>query len=132
MMCDMKRLRQRSMPAWLAMWVVVLQSWWPALSHTMVDATQNQWVEVCTQTGMAWVRAQPSSTDQSAVPPSDTTPQPCQWCLTHGSLGHGLVSELPAWQLLSLHESIPTAVLVSTEPSKWNLRQQARAPPLSH
>mgnify|MGYP006277999725 FL=1 len=132
MMCSMKRLRQHTMPAWLAMWALVLQSWWPALSHAMVDATQNQWVEVCTQTGMAWVRAQPSSTDQSAVPPSDTTPKPCQWCLTHGSLGHGLISELPTWQLLTLHESIPAAVLVSTASSKWNWRQQARAPPATH
>lgn len=89
-------LRQR-ISAWVALVLVVVQAMLPVLSHAVVSqAAQEQgWVEVCTVSGMAWVRltstAAPTdvadAADESAPSPlSSLASRGCEWCATHHPL----------------------------------------------
>ena len=83
-------LRQR-LTAWLALWSLVLGALLPVLSHAAVRAPQpgQGWVEVCTVSGMAWVRQAPEAavSDDGSQPPANSSlgmAMPgCVWCATH-------------------------------------------------
>lgn len=88
-------LRQR-LSAWVALVVVVLQALLPVLSHAVVSkAAQEQgWVEVCTVSGMAWMRLTSTDALTDAGAADESAPSPlsslashgCDWCATHPPL----------------------------------------------
>ena len=88
-------LRQR-ISAWVALVLVVLQAVLPVLSHAVVSkAAQEQgWVEVCTVSGMAWVRLTSTEALSDAQAADESAPSPlsslashgCDWCATHPPL----------------------------------------------
>lgn len=70
------------------MWLLVLSACLPTVAQSAVRASGNaDWLQVCTSTGMVWVKAQ--SVDAQAdgkapAPVSLTTTMQCDWCLLHG------------------------------------------------
>lgn len=81
-------LRQR-VAACLALLAMVLSALLPALSHAVVRAPGpgEGWVEVCSSTGMLWVRVSPDGQDPTTAPadaPGVPNLAQCAWCTTHG------------------------------------------------
>jgi hypothetical protein len=80
--------------AWLALVVVLLQALLPVLSHAVMlnTAQERGWVEVCTVSGMAWVRLATATEmadaqeDSAVPPPSSVLVHGCEWCATHPPL----------------------------------------------
>lgn len=129
-----RTLRHR-LAAWLALWSVVLGALLPALSHAVVTpmADGQGWVEVCTVSGMAWVRqadAEPSSADRSAPMPSDMAMSDCGWCATHAPVP-GVPVAAQASLLPVVAASVPPAFLHAPRPLFVWAAAQSRAPPLS-
>jgi hypothetical protein len=130
----------RQLTAWLAAWAVLLGSLLPVLSHAVVAHTagENGWVEVCTVSGMAWVR---QADDASASASNSQTPQPgdaggtlagmgsCDWCATHAPItglpSLNAVAHLPA---LALPAFPPAFLQTPRTPSVW-ATAQTRGPP---
>ena len=87
-----RRLR-RQFTVWLAAMAVLLAGLLPVMSHAFVSAPSNGqgWVEVCTVSGMAWVK---QTYGDIATGTSHTNPapaqggfaDPCKWCATHSPL----------------------------------------------
>lgn len=137
----------RRLTAWLAALAVLWGSLLPALSHAVVAHTVagQGWVEVCTVSGMAWVRQAPdgsvlSVADQptpGAHPsgptdpsdPASSTMANCGWCATHAP-----VPGLPGVPALAV---LPATGHVPLPPAFWHAPRllpvwasaQSRAPP---
>jgi Protein of unknown function (DUF2946) len=112
-------IRQR-IAAWVALWSLVLGALLPALSHAVVRAPADAtgWVQVCSASGMFWVKTNPNAlADAAAAAQTDgadplasgdgqpPTPAGCAWCATHAT-GAGV---LPS----------PAASPVAAEPIRW-------------
>lgn len=65
--------------AWLCMGLLVLAALFPVLAQTAVRlADAGNWIQVCTQTGMVWVRVDsPEAPDLDA----EAAAPACDWCL---------------------------------------------------
>ncbi len=123
--------------AWLAAWAVLCAGLLPLVSHAVVPhlTTGVGMVEVCTVTGMSWVKLDQTgateSTPWSEDPGSAMTMGSCDWCASHVVyLG---VSSAPPGDVLAL--ALPGAV-----PAAWLhaprllfawVAAQPRAPPIS-
>ncbi len=123
----------RRFAAWLAMCVMVLSALAPVVAQAMVAASdRDQWIEVCSVSGMVLVKADGATGMGDQKPDSDSfmgdMVKHCPWCSFHGSAvappaDTGPVPTLaPATQVLPE----PVAVAVATKPPR---SQQARAPP---
>ncbi len=129
----------RQLTAWLAAMAVLCAGFLPLVSHAVVPHLSGAagMVEVCTVTGMAWVKvgsaapsdaAQPGQTDDSA--PSMTMAH-CDWCATHTAQ----LGVPPAPVALAL----PSLVLPAAPPAFFHAHHplfawaaaQPRAPPFS-
>ena len=125
----------RRFAAWLAMLAMVLSALAPTVAHAWIAAAdEGQWIEVCSASGMVWLKADgPNAVADPAtgsdMPMADMA-QHCPWCSSHGPLT-GLppvASEaaavvpaehaIPHWSDLAwLHQQLPVAL--------------ARAPPVT-
>lgn len=120
---------------WLALWSLVLGACLPTLSQAAVQFTDRQgWVEVCTSTGMVWVRADTarSGTEPPASPAEAATQAGCTWCLAAG--GHPALPTQPQALFIDTGwDSIQVASLSSTwVVSAPHSLAQSRAPPITH
>jgi len=124
----------RRLCTWMTLWVMVLGALQPAVAHAW-RGTQDgaHWVQVCSTSGMFWVR-----TDVAASPATDAGPsQPgsspvtsvgqCPVCLGHGAAGLPPVTGLmpvqpPAGQGLPLAD-------VDAAPDGPLPRPSSRGPP---
>lgn len=72
------------------MWLLVLSVCLPTVAQAVVRASGNaDWLQVCTSTGMVWVKAQnpeAQSDGEVPVPASLSTNMQCDWCLMHGGV----------------------------------------------
>ena len=117
----------------LAMLAMVLGVLAPTVAQAVVSASgQAQWVEVCSTSGMVWVRAS-DGTDLGAQSEAPSNPMgdmsaPCQWCSLHGGAA-GAPSR--AWVFVGpiLSAEPPPAFLFSATVSGVWAVAQARAPP---
>ena len=121
--------------AWLAMCAMVFSALAPAVAQAMVTASDDgQWVEVCSASGMVWLKADDQSVVSGVAPdegkPSGDMGSHCPWCSFHGSAA-GL---LP--QIASTLPEVPAAQALPGQPhvvltSKVQHGAQARAPPFA-
>lgn len=77
-----------ALTTWLAIWSLVLGACLPVLSQAAVRLTDRlDWVEVCTSTGMTWVRADGSIATDDPAGTAEGTVAGCDLCLLHGGTG---------------------------------------------
>lgn len=122
---------QRRLTAWFALWSVVLGALLPAVaqaawrSHDRAD-----WIEICTSTGMLWVKAETRQADADPTT-AQGAGMSCPWCLSpHG--GPALLPEPsePAFKSQPHRERPPTHLLAAPIAPHWP-GAHARAPPLT-
>ena len=121
----MRRLnRPRHCITWLTLWAMVLGACLPTVSQALVHSTdRSQWMEVCTSTGMVWVRA-----DDSGSPTADQAG--CLWCLlAHGGPALPHPPSLPGVLSLGSHPRPERPLAALSIASAWP-PAQARAPPV--
>lgn len=116
------------------MLAVVFGALAPTLAQAMVAATNKaQWVEVCSASGMVWLKADGSdATGLASTPgaPMSDAAQHCPWCSFHGaSPGLPPGTALPLPTVSAEHAVPPWALVVSPGPTVRGA--SARGPPLS-
>lgn len=121
---------QRRLTAWFALWTVVLGALLPAVAQA-AWRTQDRadWVEICTSTGMLWVKIEGARHGEADPTTTQGTGMSCPWCLSpHG--GPALVPESrqPALEAHPLQERPPTRLLAAPAEPRWP-SAHARAPP---
>ena len=131
------RSLHKHITAWLAALAVLWGALMPVLSHAVVahQAAGTGWVEVCTATGMAWVK----SADDGAATSANSQQEPasgmamtgCDWCATHSPLAglHAVAQPLAA--PLTFGPDAPAAFLHAPRPLFVWATAQSRAPPVS-
>jgi hypothetical protein len=128
-------MRPHHWTTWLALWALVLSTCLPTLSQAAAQLSDRQgWIEVCTSTGMVWVRADTASsgTQPPANPAEAATQAGCTWCLAAG--GHPALPTQPhSWFVDTRWGNIQIASLSSA----WVVAAphslaQPRAPPTTH
>ncbi|MBA4257346.1 MAG: hypothetical protein C0445_15940 [Polaromonas sp.] len=127
----------RQFTAWLAALSVLCAGLLPLLSHAVVPHLSGAagMVEVCTVTGMAWVKLDGEAPAAASQPGQTGDPSPtmgmadCDWCATHLPLAAvppvSVAPALPATVLSVL----PTDVGASHHPLPAWAVAQPRAPP---
>jgi hypothetical protein len=125
----------RRLTAWLAAMLVLLGALLPVLSHAVVARTAGDpaWIEVCTVSGMAWVRSADSA-NPDADPPAPVSGAPmaaCEWCATHTPLAGVPLQSAPPLPLIESVALQPAAVHPATVPARAWASAPPRAPPLS-
>lgn len=116
--------RSRPWITWLTLWALVLGACLPTLSQAVVHATErSNWVEVCTSTGMVWVRA-----DDGGSPVSEQAG--CIWCLSaHGGPALPHTPSVPSWQQPGPHACPDAPALPRVSAGHW-APALARGPPV--
>ena len=120
---------QRRFTAWLAMLALVLGALAPTLAQAVVASSdRSDWVQICSATGMVWVKADPAAADTERAPMADMGIQ-CPWCSLH-SPAAGL-PPAPALGFTSAALAPLAGGLVASPPPAgvW-IAAPARAPPL--
>ena len=131
---SLSRLHRR-ITAWLALLAMVVGALAPTVAQAMVTAGDRaEWLEVCSVSGMVWVKADTGEVSQQQPDGSGSSGAPsphCPWCTLHGGAAglppaaamHG---ELPA-RLTDLPPAFYRAPLATTV---W-APAQSRAPPFA-
>jgi Protein of unknown function (DUF2946) len=130
----------RQLTAWIAAMALLLGGLLPVLSHAVVTAPANGqgWVEVCTVSGMAWVKQVADATDTGrgaqqahTLPGVPIAPDGCDWCSTHNPLaGVPLLAGSPTAPQVFGPE-VPTRFLQAPRPLFVWAAAHSRAPPFS-
>jgi hypothetical protein len=123
----------RRFTAALALLVMVLSVLVPTVAQAVVNASgQAQWVQVCSASGMVWVKA---SDADSAEPGAQDTSQPmggmsesCQWCTLHGGVAGAPAKPLAFVGPVQGAEPPPAFLFSATVTGVWAVAH-ARAPP---
>jgi len=127
----------RRLTAWLAALALVLVGLLPVLSHAVVAPSQGQgWVEVCTVSGMAWVKqvsddAGAGSDSQHSMPGSDNSLDRCGWCATHSPMAGLPPVAGPLPGPMAFAADVPSAFLHAPRPLFVWASAHSRAPPAS-
>lgn len=114
------------------MLVMVFGALAPAVAQAMVASSDRaEWVEVCSASGMLWVKADGSGAGDAGMdePMSDAS-QHCPWCSLHG----GAAGLPPLRQLAGFADALSDPVPVysrSVALSGIWASPQARGPPLA-
>jgi hypothetical protein len=134
------RRAHRQLTAWLATLALLLASVLPVLSHAVVSAPADGkgWVEVCTVSGMAWVK---QVTDTAATDADGSAPlahsmpggafalDRCDWCATHNPLAGVPTLAVALAVPLVFGPDVPPAFLQAPRPPFVWAAAQSRAPP---
>lgn len=124
---DAIRLHRR-FAAWLAIWALLVAALWPALVQAAVGgAGKSDWIEVCSASGMVWVKADGSTESQDH--PAQDKSQHCDWCSLHSGSGLSPAQAETTVGGTGAHDvpDFRTSVPRPAQP----LATQSRAPPLS-
>lgn len=124
---DAIRLHRR-FAAWLAIWALLVAALWPALVQAAVGgADKSTWIEICSASGMVWVKAE--GTSESQNDPAKDASQHCPWCSLHS--GGGLPPDhADAVALTAGTHDVPAFFISAPRPAQ-PLATRSRAPPLS-
>ena len=112
----------------LAMLALVLSALAPTLAQAVVASSdRSDWVQVCSASGMVWVRLDATTQAPEGLPAADMG-TPCPWCQLH-SPGAGLPPAVPAVVPVALLPTFPIGLMaVAPPPGVWTAAA-ARAPP---
>lgn len=112
--------------------VLLLAACMPTLSQALVRPTATGWTEVCTATGMVWVRSAPGDplhAPEAPVAPASMDPLSCDWCQWHA----GPLGDLPPaplfWLAPPRRADGPVARYRSAPAAAVWQPAQSRAPP---
>ena len=120
----------RRFTAWLAMLALVMSALAPTVSQAVVMSSDRaEWLEVCTTTGVMWVKADSATTDDGTLPMVGHE-QGCDIC-THTVTGASPVLTDIAVPALWQSSAQPQALVSSAHPAVLWAPAQSRAPPLS-
>lgn len=123
----------RRFTAALAMLVMVFSVLAPTVAQAVVNASgQAQWVEVCSASGMVWVKAS-DGTERGAQSETPTNPmgdmsEPCPWCTLHGGAAGIPGQPLAFVGPIQGAERPPAFLFSATVTGVWAVAH-ARAPP---
>ncbi|MBW8470119.1 MAG: DUF2946 domain-containing protein [Thiobacillus sp.] len=122
----------RRLTSWLAMLVMVFGALAPAVAQAMVASSDRaDWVEVCSASGMLWVKADGSgAVDAGMDEPMSDASQHCPWCNLHG----GAAGLPPVAHVVGFWDALADparAFSRASEPSAGWAAPQARGPPLA-
>ncbi|MBU4518359.1 MAG: DUF2946 domain-containing protein [Gammaproteobacteria bacterium] len=122
----------RRLTSWLAMLVMVFGVLAPAVAQAMVASSDRaDWVEVCSASGMLWVKADGSgAVDAGMDEPMSDASQHCPWCNLHGGAA-GLPPVAHVAGFLDAPADPVPAFSRASEPSAVWAAPQARGPPLA-
>jgi hypothetical protein len=119
----------RRFTAWLAMLALVMSALAPTVSQAVVlSSERGDWLEVCTTTGVVWVKADSAAADEGNLPMAGHE-QGCDIC-THTVTG--APPEPAAWIVHAIAQPcvMPQALGASAPPARLWAPAQSRAPPL--
>lgn len=120
----------RRFTAWLAMLALVMSALAPTVSQAVVMSSDHaDWLEVCTTTGVMWVKADSVTMDDGTLPMVGHE-QGCDIC-THSVTGAPPVLTDIAVPALWQSSAQPQALVSSAHPAVLWAPAQSRAPPLS-
>lgn len=120
----------RRFTAWVALLALVLGALAPTVTQAMVAGGERaDWLEVCSVSGMVWVKADTGELAQQP-PDGSSAGQHCPWCTLHGG-----VAGLPAAQALPelpprLTDLPPAFYRSPLSATVW-APAQSRAPPFA-
>jgi hypothetical protein len=115
------------------MLAVVMSALAPTLAHAWVAAADDgQWIEVCSASGMVWLKTDGGDTDghDGADPdePMADMGKHCPWCSAHGSVA-GLPPDLASMNLMPAGQLFLAARSDLDLHAQTQRSTQARAPP---
>jgi hypothetical protein len=117
------------------MMAMVLSALAPTVAHAWVAAAdEGQWIEVCSVSGMVWLKADgPEASADTAtgsnMPMADMA-QHCPWCSFHGASAGLPPATLDAAVAVHAEHAMPGWIDMAL-PQQPRLRALARAPPFS-
>lgn len=125
----------RKLTTWLALWAMVLGALMPAVAQAAVAASdRSQWVEVCSASGMVWLKADPDNTtlDAASEPAKSMADMGnhCPWCGFHAPLIGLLPASVAVLPLMATAQAAPKPP-EALFTGKLQHIAQARAPPLA-
>lgn len=109
----------------------------PTVSQAMVaGGDRAQWIEICSVSGMTWVKADLADTGADGVtdiegshPTSNASPH-CAWCTLHGG-ATGLPPAADTAVPLARQTDLPPAFYQASHASTVWVTARSRAPPLA-
>lgn len=119
----------RRFSAWLALLAVLWGALVPTLAQAMVSSSDRQgWVEVCSASGVLWVRVDGGAESPSGQSGSmaDAAAH-CPWCPMQGAAG--LPPEPALTTVSNAQGPVPAAAFTSARPATVWSSAQSRAPP---
>lgn len=119
----------RRFTTWLAMLALVMSALAPTVSQAVVMSSDRaDWLEVCTTTGVMWVKADLAATDDGTMPMVGHD-QGCDIC-THTVTGAPPVLSGIATPVMGQPFARPQTLVASAHPAVLWASAQSRAPPL--
>lgn len=119
----------RRFTTWLAMLALVMSALAPTVSQAVVMSSDRaDWLEVCTTTGVMWVKADSVATDDGTMPMVGHD-QGCDIC-THIVTGAPPVLSGIATPVMGQPSARPQTLVASAHPVVLWAPAQSRAPPL--
>jgi hypothetical protein len=131
------RRSRRRLASWLAVLALVVNALAPTLAQAVVTGSgQGDWVQVCSVTGVAWVRVGDGldAASRTAGQPFGHSGDPsssmkCPWCGLHGG-APGMPSAVSGWEPAHVPASMAWPAFSSANrTSVLHLGAPARAPP---
>ena len=121
---------QRRFTAWLAVLALLLAALAPTLAQAVVATSdRSDWVQICSASGMVWIKAESSAAGTESAPLADMGMQ-CPWCLTH-SPATGLPPAVASGATPTVAVPIPGHFMTAEPPVGVWTAAPARAPPLT-
>lgn len=123
----------RRLTAALVLLTMVLGVLAPTVAQAVVNASgPAQWVEVCSASGMLWVKAsdsaEPGAQSDTSTNPMGDMSTPCPWCILHGGAAGVPGKPLAFVGPVQGAELPPIFLFSSTITGVWAVAH-ARAPP---
>jgi hypothetical protein len=119
----------RRFTAWLAMLALVMSALAPTVSQAVVMSSDRaDWLEVCTTTGVMWVKADSAATDDGTMPMIGHE-QGCDIC-NHSVTGAPPIGFGLSAPTLDTEFSLPSAPFAHALARAPWASAQSRAPPL--
>lgn len=110
------------------MLALVLAALAPTLAQAVVTASdRSDWVQVCSATGMAWIKADHAAGDTESAPLADMGLQ-CPWCSLH-SPTTGLPPAVTSGVAAAVAAPLPGGFMAAAPPVGMWTAAPARAPP---
>lgn len=126
------RLRRR-FAAWLAIVALLLGALAPTIAQARMGGGERaDWLEICTTTGMVWVKADTGELAQKidGQPAGFDASPHCPWCTLHGGAS-GLPPVVVMPQLPGPQAELPPAFYRAPMTGTVWATARSRAPPLS-